>query len=129
MNFAHSVQLFSSPFTERRASPAQLPILIAVVALLAAMLLPGQAFAQSTISVPFIQDFGCSVVAWLKGPLAIVVFVISVVVTLVFGMISKMDWGKIITVCIIFGVLIGLGSILSSNGYINNIAGMSACLQ
>ena len=29
----------------------------------------------------------------------------------------------------VVGVLIGLGSILSSNGYINNIAGMSACLQ
>jgi type IV secretory pathway VirB2 component (pilin) len=128
MNLDQSFQLIASPFMDRRASPHQLPILLAVVLLMLAVFMPGEAAAQ-TISVPFIQDFGCSIVSWLKGPLAIVVFVIVVVVTLVFGMISKMDWGKIITVCIIFGVLLGLGSILANSGYINNIAGMSACLQ
>jgi type IV secretory pathway VirB2 component (pilin) len=102
---------------------------LAVLALLA--LLPGVAFAQSGsgIQVPFVQEFGCSIVQWLKGPLAILIFVMVVVVTLVMGMITKMDWGRIITICIIFGILIGLGSILSSSNYIQNIAGMSACLQ
>ena len=93
-----------------------------------AMLLPGSAHAAG-IQVPFIQEFGCSVVQWLKGPLAILIFVMVCVVTFVFGMITKMDWGRIITVCILFGVLIGMGSILSGSNYIQNIAGMSACLQ
>lgn len=102
---------------------------LAVLALLA--LLPGVALAQTGggIQVPFVQEFGCSIVQWLKGPLAILIFVMVVVVTLVMGMITKMDWGRIITICIIFGILIGLGSILSSSNYIQNIAGMSACLQ
>lgn len=102
---------------------------LAVLAFLT--LLPGVALAQSGsgFQVPFVQDFGCSVVQWLKGPLAILIFVIVVVVTLVMGMIAKMDWGRIISICIIFGILIGLGSILSSSNYIQNIAGMSACLQ
>lgn len=104
--------------------------IFAAVALILAltMLIPTPAHAAN-ISVPFIQDFGCSVVQWLKGPLAILIFVIVCVVTFVFGMITKMDWGRIITVCILFGVLIGMGSILSSSNYIQNIAGMSACLQ
>ena len=127
MNFAKSPFAAASQFAGTPANPAHLPILVAAVMLMLALFTPTAAFAQ--IQVPFIQDFGCSVVQWLKGPLAIVVFVIVVVVTLVFGMITKMDWGKIITVCILFGVLLGIGTILSNSGYINNIAGMGACLQ
>lgn len=90
---------------------------------------PEAALAQGAITVPFIQDFGCSIVQWLKGPMAILIFIVVCVVTLVFGMITKMDWGKIITVCIIFGVILGLGKILLTYGDIANMPGMSACLQ
>lgn len=114
-----------SPFAAR--DTLRMSIAAALVTLLLA-LMPAPAMAQA-IQVPFIQEFGCSVVQWLKGPMAILIFIIVCVVTLVFGMITKMDWGRIITVCIIFGVILGLGSILASNGYINNVAGMSACLQ
>ena len=115
------------PADSLRQSHARWPLVLALL-LVASALLPGSALAAD-ISVPFIQDFGCSVVKWLKGPLAILIFVIVCVVTFVFGMITKMDWGRIITVCILFGVLIGMGSILSSSSYIQNVAGMSACLQ
>ncbi|MDB5860187.1 MAG: hypothetical protein JWQ76_3876 [Ramlibacter sp.] len=94
--------------------------------LLGASSLPGQAAA---IDVPFVTDFGCSVVQWLRGPLAILIFVTVVVGTLVLGMITRMQWDRIITICVIFGILVGLGSILSSSSYIQNIGGMSACLQ
>lgn len=127
MYFEKSPFLALSRFADTRANPDHLPLVVAIAMLLLAMFTPSAAFAQ--IQVPFIQDFGCSVVQWLKGPLAIVIFVMVCVVTLVFGMISKMDWGKIITTCILFGVVLGLGSILSRNGYINSVAGMSACLQ
>jgi len=104
--------------------------MLAVTLVLLAMLavIPSPAHAAG-IQVPFITDFGCSVVQWLKGPLAILIFIIVCVATLVIGMITKMDWARIITVCVIFGVLIGLGSILSSSNYIQNVSGMAACLQ
>lgn len=107
-------------------SPALAGILV-VLALIA--LLPISAHAQSTIQVPFIQEFGCSVVQWLKGPLAILVFILVCVATLVIGMITRMDWARIITVCVILGILISVGAILGSSSYIQNVAGMSACLQ
>lgn len=91
-------------------------------------LLSEPAYAQS-ISVPFIQEFGCSVVQWLRGPLAILIFILVCVATLVVGMISKMDWSRIIAVCVIFGILISLGAILGNSSYVQNVAGMSACLQ
>ncbi len=102
-------------------------VLLLAVAVIATML-PLQAHAAS-IDVPFIRDFGCSIVQWLKGPLAVMIFVLVCVVTLVMGMITKMDWGRIITVCILFGILIGLGAIFASSSYIQNVAGMSSCLQ
>jgi len=107
--------------------PARLLLVATLIALLLA-LVPTPALAQA-IQVPFIQDFGCSVVQWLRGPLAVLIFIVVCVVVLVFGMIARMDWAHIITVCIIFGVVLGLGSILASSDYINNIPGMAACLQ
>lgn len=121
----HINHALTQPFNRMLRSPA-LAALLLLFLLFA--LAPAQAHAAS-IEVPFIQDFGCSVVQWLKGPLAILIFILVCVATLVIGMITKMDWARIITVCVIFGVLIGLGSILSSSNYIQNVAGMSACLQ
>ena len=62
-------------------------------------------------------------------PWLIVGLVGSAVATLVVGMISKMDWSRIIAVCVIFGILISLGAILGNSSYVQNVAGMSACLQ
>lgn len=104
------------------------PALSLLIVLSCLALLSGPAHAAS-ISVPFLQEFGCSVVQWLRGPLAILIFVLVCVATLVVGMISKMDWGRIIAVCVIFGILISLGAILGNSSYVQNVAGMSACLQ
>lgn len=101
--------------------------LVAVLLLLACFI-PTPAHAAN-FNVPFLEDFGCGAVQFLKGPLAILAFVIVCVCTLVFGMVTKMDWGRIITVCIIFGVILGLGGILSSSSYINAVPAMSSCLM
>ncbi len=122
MNFPNSVAIACPATASRRF----LATLLAFAVL--AALLPTHAHAAS-IDVPFIRDFGCSIVQWLKGPLAVMIFVLVCVVTLVMGMITKMDWGRIITVCILFGILIGLGAIFASSSYIQNVAGMSSCLQ
>lgn len=111
----------------RRVS--HLPALSGLMLLIALSLLaPTPAHAQS-IQVPFIQEFGCSVVQWLKGPLAILIFILVCVATLVIGMITKMDWARIITVCVIFGIVISVGAILGNSSYIQNVAGLSACLM
>lgn len=77
--------------------------------------MPGDAMAA--MSIPFIDGIGCNVANWLKGPLAILVFVIVFIVTLVVGMFAKMDWGKIISVVVIYGLIQGfVGFMLSSGG-------------
>lgn len=96
-----------------------------VAALLAAM--PLEAMAQS-FDIPFITSFGCSVVKWMKGPLAILIFVVVVVATLVIGMISKMDWSRIISVCVVFGIIIGLGGVLADSSYTQSMPAMQSCL-
>ena len=91
-------------------------------------MLAGPAHAQS-FDVPFINEIGCKVVQWMKGPLAIVVFILVVVATLLLGMIAKMDWGRLIAVTVIFGILTGIGGILANSSSFQAAAGLSACLQ
>ena len=121
----------SSVFTPAR-NVLRNPAMSGLLLLLAFFALgPTAAHAQSatSISVPFISEFGCSIVQYLKGPLAILIFILVCVGTLVIGMITKMDWARIITVCVIFGIVISIGAILGNSSYIQNVAGMSSCLQ
>lgn len=97
-----------------------------VAALLVVM--PIDAMAQN-FDIPFITQFGCSVVKWMKGPLAILIFVVVVIATLVIGMISKMDWSRIISVCVVFGIIIGLGGVLANSSYFQAMPAMQSCLS
>jgi type IV secretory pathway VirB2 component (pilin) len=102
---------------------------VLTISLAAALLalLPADAMAQQ-FDIPFITQFGCSVVKWMKGPLAILIFVVVVIATLVIGMISKMDWSRIIAVCVVFGIIIGLGGILANSSYFQAMPAMQSCL-
>lgn len=88
------------------------------------LLIPHPAHAQS-FNVPFLTEFGCEVVRWMRGPLAVLIFIIVVVATFVIGMIAKMDWSRVITIAILFGIVTGLGAILARY---TNFGQMSACL-
>lgn len=80
--------------------------IIKLAAAAAVFSLPVVASAQASgFQVPFVQGIGCDVVNWMKGPLAMLVFVIVAVATFVIGLFAKMDWTKILTVIILFGVL------------------------
>jgi type IV secretory pathway VirB2 component (pilin) len=94
-------------------------------------LFPPEALAQASggISLPFITDFGCSVVQVLRGPVAILVFILVCIAGLIVGLISKMDWGKIIFACVIFGIIISFPQIIASSSYIANATGLSGCLR
>lgn len=85
-------------------------VLIVALALLA---LP--VFAQSTSGFDALtgsSGIGCTIVTWMKGPLAILIFVMVAVVTIVVGMFAKMDWTKILSIVVLFGILQGLATIL-----------------
>ncbi len=125
------IQTFKNKFNALRKSKFQdqnfktLMTATLVAALLAVM--PMEAMAQS-FDIPFITQFGCSVVKWMKGPLAILIFVVVVIATLVIGMISKMDWSRIISVCVVFGIIIGLGGVLANSSYFQAMPAMQSCL-
>lgn len=126
------IQTFKNKFNALRKSTFQdqnfktLMTATLVAALLAVM--PMEAMAQS-FDIPFITQFGCSVVKWMKGPLAILIFVVVVIATLVIGMISKMDWSRIISVCVVFGIIIGLGGVLANSSYFQAMPAMQSCLS
>ena len=106
--------------------------IMSVVAMLAAAILlvmPEAAHAASGFEVPFVTDFGCKVVQWMKGPLAVLIFIMVVIATLVIGMITKMDWGRIITVAVIFGLVVAIGGILANSSAVQGVAGLGACLE
>ena len=93
---------------------------LTIMAAFMLMTLPQDAYAQfgggsSTVNIPFVTDFGCNIFKWMRGPLAILIFVVVAVATLVVGMISKMDWSRIISVCVIFGIVVSLGSLLANS--------------
>jgi type IV secretory pathway VirB2 component (pilin) len=83
----------------------------------------------AAFDIPFLQEFGCPIIQWMKGPLAVFIFIAVIIAVCVMGMIMKMDWSRIISVAIIFGILTGLGGFLANNSYIQRVTGLSACLQ
>ena len=69
---------------------------------------------ESLIKLDFIDKIGCGIVLFMQSTLAPIVLALVVVVTIVVGMFAKMDWSKIVSVLILFGILMGLGKILAS---------------
>lgn len=114
----------SGDLTQARRSALSV---IATILVPFVLMAPGGAHAA--FEVPFLMEIGCPIVQWMKGPLAIMIFVMVVVATLVMGMIMKMDWGKIITVTLILGIVTALGGVLANSSVIQRAAGLSACLQ
>jgi type IV secretory pathway VirB2 component (pilin) len=79
----------------------------------------GGAFAQSVTptakandSLPIVTGLACDMVRWMQGDLAVVIFCLVIVATLVIGMVGNVDWSKIISTCIIFAVVMGLLSVI-----------------
>lgn len=100
--------------------------LVPLLAVLVLAIFPIPAMAD--FSIPFVETFGCDVVKWMKGPLAVLIFVVVVIATFVIGLVSRMDWSAIISVCVVFGIIIGLGGILANSNWLSGSATMNACL-
>lgn len=93
------------------------PVLQALAIMAVCMLLPAEAFAQvADGGLTLVTGLGCKFVSLLRGPMAIVVFLVVCVATIFLGMVTKMDWAKIFGVVILLGILQGIVTILASTG-------------
>lgn len=92
----------------RRVARGGFLTLFAAMLLLAGDAAMAQTSGGGVFDLPLIRDFGCALIEWMTGTLAYVVFAIVVIITLVIGIFAKMDWTKILTVVIIFGIIQGL---------------------
>lgn len=119
----------SPRFQALRKSLARLswPTLAPLMAVLIVAILPTPAMAD--FSIPFIDTFGCDVIKWMKGPLAILIFLVVVVATFVIGMMAKMDWSRIVSVCVVFGIIIGLGGIFANSNWLQGSTTLAGCLN
>lgn len=94
------------------------PRLVATVLVGSLLILLPQAAAAAGFSLPFITGIGCDVVRWMKGELAIIIFLLVSVATFVVGLFAKMDWTRILSIVVVYGILQGLASILLSTNTI-----------
>lgn len=126
-NILNTAKAFMSSHPSRKVGTSALSLLAGLSTLTLSLSVQAQ-----TLNIPFISGIGCSIVQYLKGPLAVLIFILITIATLVIGMITKMDWAKIITTIVIFGIVIGIGSILNSNPQIASAVGaggLTQCLQ
>lgn len=65
------------------------------------------------LEVKVLSDFGCSLLDFFTGSLAIWAFVLVAAGTLLIGLVARIDFAKLIQVVVIFGVLQGLGAWLA----------------
>jgi type IV secretory pathway VirB2 component (pilin) len=101
----------------------QLPMLAATLFVFLLLVAPTSAHAQ--LAIPFVENIGCAIFKYMMGPLAILVFIVVVVAILLVGLMAKMDWAKIITAAVIFGIIQGFLSVLASGGAISPPASCS----
>lgn len=80
-----------------------------------AMSVASTAHAQSGggFSLPGFATIGCKIIGWLTGELSVMIFFIVVIVTLLIGFFAKMDWTKILSVVVLFGLIKGVTTIFS----------------
>jgi type IV secretory pathway VirB2 component (pilin) len=120
MNQTSTIQaLFKYLATPKAMKDFCLSMTLSFVAVLVMMAVPGEAMAQSTLNLPIVSSLGCTVATWMKGPLAVVIFVVVVICIFIVGMIAKMDWSKLIFICVIYGLIQGFVSFMISGGYLN----------
>jgi type IV secretory pathway VirB2 component (pilin) len=98
--------------------PRRSPGLAVTLMIASLLLLLPELAAAAGFSLPFITGIGCDVVRWMKGELAIIVFLLVSVATFVVGLFARMDWTRILSIVVVYGILQGLASILLSTNTI-----------
>ncbi|MDO8277919.1 MAG: hypothetical protein Q7T63_07315 [Burkholderiaceae bacterium] len=78
--------------------------------------------AHAALSLPVISGIGCDVFNFFTGELAVWAFILIFSGTLVIGLMARVDFAKLISAVVIFGILQGLGGWLTSSGKISTPA-------
>lgn len=84
--------------------------------------LMGGSSAHAALSLPVISGMGCDVFNFFTGELAVWAFILIFAGTLVIGLMARVDFAKLISAVVIFGILQGLGGWLTSSGKISTPA-------
>lgn len=96
------------------------PMMKQALTLLALTAVSSAAFAQSSggFNSLGLGTLACTIIDWLTGELAIIVFFIVGIATFLVGMMMKMDWAKIVALIVMFGLLQGFTGLFGT--YIQN---------
>ncbi|MDP3139749.1 MAG: hypothetical protein Q8N17_25865 [Burkholderiaceae bacterium] len=84
--------------------------------------LAGGSSAHAALSLPVISGMGCDVFNFFTGELAVWAFILIFAGTLVIGLMARVDFAKLISAVVIFGILQGLGGWLTTSGKISTPA-------
>lgn len=84
--------------------------------------LAGGSSVHAALTLPVISGMGCDVFNFFTGELAVWAFILIFAGTLVIGLMARVDFAKLISAVVIFGILQGLGGWLTSSGKISTPA-------
>jgi type IV secretory pathway VirB2 component (pilin) len=89
---------------------------------LALILGASSSFAQAsnTFQMTGLESFVCTLIEWMSGRFAVLVFFVMTVLILIVGMFANMDWTKIIYLVVIFGIIQGVVGGSISLGLVKN---------
>ena len=73
----------------------------------------------TALSLPVLDNIGCAMFSFFTGTMAVWAFVLVTTVTLLVGLVARIDFSKLIATVVVFGLLTGLGKLLVTNGQIN----------
>lgn len=99
-----------------------------VFAALAIAMVSVNAHALS-IDTGFLTSVGCAIYEYLTGPLASWAFVVVIGGGIVMGLITSIDWGKIVPAIAIFAVVQSLGMIIIENPTAARYLRTASCLR
>ena len=83
---------------------------VAMVGTLAYVTASSAMAAGNRLEVGILSEFGCSLLDFFTGSLAVWAFILVAAGILVIGLLAKVDFSRLIAVVVVFGVLQGLGS-------------------
>ena len=82
-----------------------------------------------SIDTGFLTTIGCGIYEYLTGPLASWAFAIVLGGAIVMGLITNIDWGRIVMVVAIFAVVQSLAMLIIENPTAAKYLGSASCLR
>lgn len=75
----------------------------------------------------FVAQFFCPVLNFLRSELAPFIFLGVVIVVLILGIFSMVDWAKLISAGVLMGLVVGVPTAIANISFIASATGLSGC--